>query len=148
MFGNFLYFAVGLLIFATYQPSGEIFFSPIQSILLFLTLLFLFIFYTIISFRNIEKVSKHENIKGYGRISLAEIDNRINNAINRQAFLALILYFFDIYFINLVENFSIFHKISTIQGIIFLGIFVFYFLIIWTCAYTPYNRIFKTDMSL
>ena len=147
MFSNFLYFAVGLLIFATYQPSKENIFSPIESILFYLTLLFLFILYTYLSFRNIEKFATREDMKGSGIVSLTDIDKRINSSITRLAFLALIFYFFDIYFINLVENISFFHRISTIRGIVFLGIFILYFLVIWACAYTPYNRIFMTDMS-
>ena len=45
MFGNFIYFILVLLIYLTYQPSEETNFTASESLMLFLGLVFIFIFF-------------------------------------------------------------------------------------------------------
>ena len=55
MFGNFIYFILVLLIYLTYQPSEETFFTGVDAITFFFCLIILFSFLTRFQFQRIER---------------------------------------------------------------------------------------------
>ena len=73
MFGNFIYFILVLLIYLTYQPSEETNFTASESFMLFLSLVFVFIFFTRFQFQRIERrIANGEYLR---------IDHRFNTTL-------------------------------------------------------------------
>ena len=142
MFGNFLYFIVVLLIYLTYQPSEETYFSGAESLVLFIGLIAFFFYFTLFLFRRIEK-----------RIAtgdFARLDNQFHAILTRQSIMAILIFAIDIYGLNLssfLVNVWLFNKIPTLEALLFLGLFVFYLALVWACAYGPYKKLYRSDIS-
>ena len=93
MFGNFIYFILVLLIYLTYQPSEETFFTAFDTFALFFCLIILFSFLTRFQFQRVEK-----------RIAMGQylrIDHRFNTTVLHQSIMAILLFAIDIYGLNL-----------------------------------------------
>ena len=89
MFGNFIYFILVLLIYLTYQPSDETFFTAFDSFTLFFCLIFLFSFLTRFQFQRIERrIAKGQYLR---------IDHQFNTAVLHQSIMAILLFAIDIY---------------------------------------------------
>jgi Zn-dependent protease with chaperone function len=142
MFGNFLYFIIVLLIYLTYQPSEETYFSGPESLVLFIGLIAVFFYFTLFLFRRIEK-----------RIAtgdFARLDNQFHAILTRQSIMAILIFAIDIYGLNLssfLVNVWLFNKIPTLEALLFLGLFVFYLALVWACAYGPYKKLYRSDIS-
>jgi Zn-dependent protease with chaperone function len=142
MFGNFLYLIVVLLIYSTYPPSENTNFPGYETLLLFLGLILLFVLANWISFFRL-----------HGRISrdpLSRLDHRFNTLVTRQSVMAVILFAFDVYGLNLPSFLSgspLFSLIPTAQALLFLGLFIFYLSVVWAFAYDVQYRIYRTDLS-
>ena len=142
MFGNFLYFIVVLLIYLTYQPSEETYFSGAESLVLFVGLIAFFFYFTLFLFRRIEK-----------RIAtgdFARLDYQFHTILMRQSIMAILIFAIDIYGLNLssfLVNVWLFNKIPTLEALLFLGLFVFYLALVWACAYGPYKKLYRSDIS-
>ena len=143
MFGNFLYFIVVLLIYLTYQPSEETYFSGSESLTLFIGLIAVFFYFTLFLFRRIEK-----------RIAFgdfARLDNQFHAILTRQSILAILIFAIDIYGLNLssfLVDVWLFNKVPTLEALLFLGLFVFYLALVWACAHGPYKKLYRSDISL
>ena len=142
MFGNFIYFILVLLIYLTYQPSEETNFTAFESFMLFLSLVFIFIVFTRFQFQRIERRIEKRN---YFRI-----DHRFNTTLIHQTVLAIFLFAVDIYGLNL-SSFLIgiepFRTIPTLLALLFLMLFVFYLAIVWTYAYSAYQKLYRADIT-
>src|SRR5210317_1704185 len=93
MFGNFIYFILVLLIYLTYQPSDDTFFTAFDSCMLFICLIFLFSFLTRFQFQRIERrIAKGQYLR---------IDHQFNTAVLHQSIMAILLFAIDIYGLNL-----------------------------------------------
>jgi Zn-dependent protease with chaperone function len=142
MFGNFLYFIIVLLIYLTYQPSEETNFSGIESFTFFIGLIVFFFYFTAFLFRRLEK-----------RIAISDfsrLDNQFHAILTRQSIMAILVFAIDIYVLNLpsfLMHIPLFNTIPTLEALLFLSLFVFYLAIVWTCAYGPYKKLYRSDIS-
>ncbi len=142
MFGHFIYFILVLLIYLTYQPSTDTFFSAFDSFALFVCLVALFTLFTRFQFQRIEK--------RIARGHFLRIDNQFNNALLHQSIMAVLLYAVDIYGLNLpsfVATVPPFSTVPTLAALLFLLLFVFYLVIVWTFAYGPYQMLYHSGIS-
>ncbi|MGD2187270.1 MAG: M48 family metalloprotease [Desulfobacterales bacterium] len=142
MFGNFLYFIIVLLIYLTYQPSEETNFSGLESFTLFIGLIVFFFYFTLFLFRRLER-----------RIALGEfsrLDHQFQAILTRQSIMAILIFAIDIYGLNLssfLVDLPIFYTIPTLAALLFLSLFVFYLALVWSCAYGPYKKLYRSDIS-
>ena len=142
MFGNFIYFILVLLIYLTYQPSEDPFFTAFESLSLFFVLIVVFSVVTRFQFQRIER-----------RIAAGRylhIDQQFNSALLHQSIMAVLLFAVNIYGLNLSSfliNIAPFSKIPTLLALLFLMLFVFYLAVVWTFAYGPYQKLYRADIS-
>ena len=138
MFGNFIYFILVLLIYLTYQPSDDTFFTTFDSFTLFFCLIFLFSFMTRFQFQRIERrIAKGQYLR---------IDHQFDTAVLHQSIMAILLFAIDIYGLNLpsfIVSLAPFKTIPTLSALLFLLLFVFYLAIIWSFAYDSYQMIYR-----
>ena len=142
MFGNFLYYIIALLIYSTYQPESEPHIPAFKVLFLFLGFIAFFFIFTWMQFKKIEARAEEE--------SLTYIDQRFQTVLTRQSILAILIYAIDIYGLNisgLLNPFSVFKTIPTLEALIFLILFIGYLSIIWICAYGPYKEIYRNGLS-
>ena len=143
MFANFIYLILALLIYDARLPSE----APSEGFgfALFLTGVFALAFaaLTHIQFRRIEQRCDQER--------LSTLDSRFSAAMTRCSIMALAVFALDIYALNLREfsaQFSLFAIVPTLEGIVFMGLFIAYLCMAWALAYPAYRKIYQTDMSL
>jgi Zn-dependent protease with chaperone function len=142
MFSNFIYFIIVLLIYSTYQAPEEPNFDTLETIILFLIFTVLFSVYCRLRFLKIKK-----NIDSQ---RFAQSDHQFNGAITRLSVVAILLFTFDIYVLNLPSIFShiqLFSTIPTLLALLFLAIFVFYLSIVWGCAHGVYRDIYMSEVT-
>lgn len=142
MFGNFLYFIVALLIYATYQPTAATRPPLLQTTVLFFSLAFFFFLLTWVQFKKIER--------RIGRLPLKSIDAQFHTTLTRQSILALVVYAIDIYGLNISSYLSgirFFTVIPTLAALLFLFLFVVYLAIVWAVAYGAYRRIYDPSTT-
>ena len=142
MFGNFLYFIVVLLIYLTYQPSEETNFNGLETFSLFIGLIIFFFYFTAFLFRRLEKKIDSGN--------LPQLDSLFHSILVRQSIMAVLVFAFDIYGLNLPSfliDFPLFAAIPTLEALLFLCLFVFYLALVWACAYGPYKKLYRSDIS-
>ena len=142
MFSNFLYFLIALVIYT----SSELF-EPVKTfdkygVLNCLLLSIFFIFICKIAFDRLDrKVSQ---------IPYLDMDTLINNYISRLSMFALLIFAINIYVFKLTFLFSaikIFDYFPTLEAILFIGVFVFYLIVIWNAAYGVQKRYFAGQVS-
>jgi Zn-dependent protease with chaperone function len=142
MFGNFIYFIIVLLIYLTYQPSAKTNFSGLESLTLFIGLMAVFFYFTSFLFRRVEKRIAIGNF--------ARLDHQFHVILTRQSIMAILIFAVDIYGLNLssfLVDIWLFNKIPTLEALLFLGLFVFYLALVWVCAYGPYKKLYRSDIS-
>ena len=142
MFSNFIYFIIVLLIYSTYQPSGDTNFSSIQTFFLFIGLIVMFAWFTRRQFHRIEK--------GVLRGSVGQLSHKFSSTLTRQSIMAILLFSIDIYGLNLSSFFTDIHflaLIPTVQALLFLGLFIGYLAIVWACAHGTYKMLSGSDLS-
>ncbi len=142
MFGNFIYFILVLLIYLTYQPSEDTFFTVFESFALFFCLIFLFSFLTRFQFQRIQnRIAKGQYLR---------IDHQFNTAVLHQSIMAILFFAIDIYGLNL-PSFLIglppFQTIPTLSALLFLMLFVFYLAIVWSYAFGPYQMLYRPGIT-
>ena len=142
MFGNFIYFILVLLIYLTYQPSDETYFTAFESFTLFFCLILIFSFFTRFQFQKIEnRISQGKHFR---------IDHQFSSILMRQSIMAIVLFAVDIYGLNLpsfLAGMAPFKTIPTLLALLFLLIFIFYLAIVWAFAYGPYQYLYLADIS-
>ena len=142
MFSNFLYFLIALVIYTTaglFEDTasfeGGMFING-----LFLNLAFILICQVI--FRRLEK--KFEQM-GYN-----EIDHKVNRTITRLSIAALIVFAVNIYgfrFHLYLKDFPLFTTIPTLGAVLFLGLFLFYLVVIWDASYRVQKVVFSGQVT-
>jgi Zn-dependent protease with chaperone function len=142
MFGNFIYFILVLLIYLTYQPTDETYFTALDSFTFFFGLTFIFAFFTRLQFQRIERrISKGEFLR---------IDHQFSSTLLRQSIMAVVLFAIDIYVLNLssfLADMAPFKTIPTLLALLFLAVFVFYLTIVWIFAYGSYQELYRPEIS-
>lgn len=142
MFTNFIYFVIVVLIYTTYQTSGETNFAPLDTLLIFLLLIILFTISTWAPFSRLKKQVPQEN--------LAILDHKFNTILTRQSILAIGLFAINIYALNLTSFFidiRIFKAIPTLEALLFLGLFISYLATVWACAHGAYRKIYTLELT-
>lgn len=142
MFGNFIYFILVLLIYLTYQPSEETNFTAFESWMLFGGLVLAFSVFSRFQFQRIERrIAKGQYLR---------IDHQFNTTLLRQSVLAILLFAVNIYGLNLssfLAGIAPFRIIPTLLALLFLLLFIFYLAIVWSFAYSTYQRLYRTDIT-
>ena len=142
MFGNFIYFILVLLIYLTYQPSDETYFTAVEAFTLFLCLILIFALFTRFQFRRIERrISRGDFLR---------IDHQFSTTLLRQSLMSIGLFAVDIYGLNLpsfLSRIAVFKTIPTLMALLFLLLFIFYLAIVWTFAFRSYQSLYRADIS-
>jgi len=142
MFSNFLYFLMALVIYTSSELFETV--NPNDNSLVLTSLLTscLFVVVCHIAFKQLGKKSSQN--------PYIHIDSLINSYISRLSMLALMIFAVNIYGFKLNFLFSgikIFDLIPTLEAIIFLGLFLFYLIVIWNAAYGVQRQYFSGEIS-
>ena len=142
MFGNFIYFILVLLIYLTYQPSDETYFTAFESFTLFFCLVLIFSFFARFQFQKIERrISNGKYLR---------IDYQFSATLLRQSIMAIVLFAINIYGLNLssfLADIAPFKTIPTLLALLFLLLFIFYLAIVWYFAFSSYQKLYQADIS-
>jgi Zn-dependent protease with chaperone function len=142
MFGNFIYFIVVLLIYLIYEPPEEIVLTGWETFLLFVGLLVFFSFFTRNQFRRLEqRIAKN---------TFVWLDNRFHATVIRQSVMAILIFAVDVWGLNLPVYFmnrQPFTSFPTLLALLFLALFVVYLIIVWSCAHSTYQRLYRADIE-
>jgi Zn-dependent protease with chaperone function len=142
MFGNFIYFIVALLIYATYQPTGETNFSPGEALLLLCGSITAFTLFTRYSFLRL--------IKGFDQGHFTTIDHKLSTLCTKLSILSIALFAVDIYGLNLsafLVDIPLFKALPTLEALVFLALFILHLIIVWSHAYFPNKRFLHMNIS-
>jgi Zn-dependent protease with chaperone function len=143
VFGNFIYLIIALLIYTTYYPPDQPNFQAVDAAMLALFLVMIFTAFTRIQFRRIEK--------RIGRESFIQLDHRFSSALTRHAILAIGFFTCSIYGLNLTlftARLPFVSNFPTLEALICLSIFLLYMVIVWICAWFPYEKLYRHKISL
>jgi Zn-dependent protease with chaperone function len=143
VFANFIYLIIALLIYSTYYPPDQPYFQAMDAAFLALFLLMIFTVFTRIQFRSIEK--------RIGRETFMQLDHRFSSALTRHSILAIGFFTCSIYGLNLtlfVARLPFLSSFPTIEALICLCLFLLYMVIVWTCAWFPYDKLYHNGISL
>ncbi|WP_321492317.1 M48 family metalloprotease [uncultured Desulfobacter sp.] len=130
MFSNFIYFLVALVIYTTSElfdkPSGL---DP-GAIGFCLVSTAVFALVCRIYFNRLSRLGKS--------LSPQDLDQRVNTAVSRLSIAALVLFAVNIYGFRvnqLLSDVPVFQWVPTLGAILFLGLFLFYLIVIWNFVY-------------
>ncbi len=142
MFSNFLYFLIALVIY-TSSDLFETVKNPDSSVIYYgITLTAIFALVCNVAFKRLNKAS----FQNYD----SNADELANLYVNRLSIFALIIFAVNIWGLRLNHSFSninIFETIPTLKAILFLGLFLFYLIIIWNEAYQIQKRYFARGLT-
>ncbi len=142
MFSNFIYFIIVLLIYSTYQSPETPNFDKAETVLLFLVFTFLFSVFCRLRFLKIRNNIASQTFR--------QSDHQFNSSMTQLSVIAILLFTFNIYALNLPSVFAdirLFSTIPTLLALLFLGIFVLYLSIIWAFAHEVYCQIYISEIS-
>jgi Zn-dependent protease with chaperone function len=142
MFGNFIYFIVALLIYTTYQPPPMPDVSLAGTLLTVFALTAVFAVVSRLLFKKLEK--KYETQRAF------RVEDLYNSTVTRLSILALGIYAFVIYVVNLgayLQHVTIFKIFPTLEAVFFLGLFLFYLSIVWALAYDLYEKLNRSGTT-
>ena len=142
MFAQFIYFIVALITLTLYRPTQTPGLSPADSLLGLLVVSLLFGFYTRNRFRNLARRALSED-----RLRL---DHRFGRLLTRHSILALVVFTFDIWVLDLPSHlaaFKWFTLLPTLADFLFLMLLVVYMIIVWWFAYDAQRVIYQSDLS-
>lgn len=142
VFSNFIYFLAALVIYTTSElfdrPSG---FDP-GAIVFCLTSTAAFALVCRIYFNRLSVLGQ--------ALPAQEIDQRVNTAVSRLSMAALVLFAVNIYGFrvnHLLSGVTIFQWVPTLGALLFLGLFLFYLILIWNSAYQIQKRFFTGSLT-
>ena len=130
MFSNFLYFLIALVIYST----AELFEAPVQ-------LDYRGLYYSIVTaglFALVCHFSFLRLARQRTALSFAGMDHKVTATISRLSVFALVLFAIHIYVYRLnhiMAKLPLFQWVPTLEALVFLGIFLFYLVLIWNAAY-------------
>lgn len=142
MFGNFIFFILALLIYATYQPLETPRFGLVSTLLLALLLLTLFA----ISAKSYFKRLTAASLKGTSKQVLSQ---KYDIGIKQFSIYALILFAVAIYGLALPDHFksiSFFQTFPTAEALLFLSFFIGCMIIVWSAAHTAHKLLFPGNI--
>ena len=142
MFNNIIYFIIVLLIFNISYPDISREKSLTYSISMMFICWVVFAFYCSQGFKRL--------LNRYGRESGSLLTGGYHTLVLRFSILSIFLFILDVYIFHLkywlqivpgVKEFSVF------QGVIAIGIFLFYLSTIWYFSHTLYNLAFQANIK-
>lgn len=142
MFSNFIFFLVALIIYTTaglFEDTANFEGGVVLSSLM-VNILFVLVCQNV--FRIMEK-RKHQ-------ISIGLLDQRVNKSISRLSILALVVFAINIYGFRLhlyLDGIMIFDVMPTLGALLFLGLFLFYLVVIWDASYRIQKNFFSNRIS-
>lgn len=142
MFGNFIYYIIALLIYATYQTTDGTNFSPGETSALFASFIFIFAIMARFLFHRIEK--------RIGLDSPQHLDHRFTLTQLRLSVLSVIVFAMDIYALNVTDfltKIPLLGHIPTFQAVICMVLFTGYLAIVWWTSHTVYHRLYPSPLS-
>jgi len=142
MYGTFIYFILVLLIYTTYYPPEKPYFGPFETLSIFFLCIGMLVVTARATFQALSKKIKFRGALG--------LHGEFDRLFNRQAILAIIIFFINIYALNLKFFFMTIPPFSgspTLTALLFIGLYIGYLAIIWAEAYKPYKEIFQTRLS-
>jgi Zn-dependent protease with chaperone function len=130
MFSNFLYFLIALVIYTTSElfDTAKTFDNEVVFNSLLISSVFVMVCH--IAFKRLGKKALQNPYEN--------IDSLINRYISRLSMFALVIFAINIYGLRLNLLFSeirLFEVLPTLEALFFLGLFLFYLVIIWNAAY-------------
>ncbi|MDD2316322.1 MAG: M48 family metalloprotease [Desulfobacterales bacterium] len=143
MFANFIYLILALLIFDAHLPSEAPSEGFVAALFWTVVLALAFAAFTHIQFRRIGQRCEQEPIP--------MLDSRFSAAMTRCSIIALAVFALDIYALNLRDfssQFSLFELFPTVEGVVFIGLFIAHLCMVWALAYPAYRYIYRSEMSL
>lgn len=142
MFSNFIYFLAALVIYTTSElfdtPSG---FDP-GAIVFCLTSTAAFALVCRIYFGRLSVLGR--------ALPAQDIDQRVNTGVSRLSIAALVLFAVNIYGFrvnHLLSGCILFQWVPTLGALLFLGLFLFYLILIWNFAYQIQKRFFAGSLT-
>ena len=142
MFSNFIYFLAALVIYTT----SELFDSPSEfdpgAIGFCLASTTAFALICRIYFNRLAVLGQS--------LPAQEIDQRVNTAVSRLSIAALVLFAVNIYGFrvnHVLSGVAIFQWVPTLGALLFLGLFLFYLILIWNSAYQIQKRFFTDSLT-
>ncbi|MGM0653930.1 MAG: M48 family metalloprotease [Thermodesulfobacteriota bacterium] len=142
MFSNFIYFLAALVIYTTSElfdkPSG----FDLGAIGFCLASTAAFALVCRIYFKRLSVLGR--------ALPAQEIDRRVNTAVSRLSLAALVLFAVNIYGFrvnHLLSDVAIFQWVPTLGALLFLGLFLFYLILIWNFAYQIQKRFFTDSLT-
>ncbi|MFW6011049.1 MAG: M48 family metalloprotease [Desulfosalsimonas sp.] len=142
MFGNFLYFIVALLIYATYQPAARPQLPLYEALGFFTAISALFAVFTRMVFKKLEDRLETS--------APGDIDRAFESLLTRQSIIAIGIFAVNIYGLELagyLHRIALIEIIPTLGALVFLALFIGYLSIIWASAYSLHERLYKTGIS-
>jgi len=147
MFNNIIYFIIVLLIYSLNYPDG----SPEISLFFFFSILLI----TWILFAGFCRWGFQDLVKKFYTDRLYKKDAgtataSYNKLIVRFSAMAIFLFALDVYFLNLKHWLQIipgFERLSVLQGLAALSLFLFYLSTIWYFAYPAYKAVFHAKIT-
>jgi len=142
MFANFLYLLVALILYTTCQYPLTSEALPDNAVLSALLLVIIFAGICRLTFKRLEaRAAEHYRFN---------LDHQLEKSLSRLSILALFVFAADLYFLRLKLLFSgigVFKVFPTFGALLFLGLFVFYLVIIWIFAWKFQKRFLPGTVS-
>ncbi len=142
MFSNFIYFLAALVIYTTSElfdkPSG---FDP-GAVGFCLTSTAVFALVCRIYFGRLSVLGQ--------TLPVQDVDQRVHTAVSRLSMAALVLFAVNIYGFrvnHLLSGVALFQWVPTLGALLFLGLFLFYLILIWNFAYQIQKRFFTDSLT-
>jgi len=142
MFGNFIYFIIAFLIYATYPLTGSPSLSGMGALALFVGFALAFILATRFQFSRLLRQAEAHPVD----TKMHQLDG----LVARQSIVAVALFAVDIYVLDLpsyLSAISLFALIPSVLALVFAALFVAYFAIIWRYAYDAQEQLWPTDLG-
>ncbi len=142
MLGNFLYYIIALLIYATYQAPAGPGPSLANTLVLFFLLALFFAGFTRRQFQKIKTMAAYAPAR--------DLDSLFHATLTRHSILALFVYALDIYALQLDHFLSplpLLNRLPTLEALLFLCLFIFYMALVWAFAYSAFLKIYQARIS-
>ncbi len=142
MFGNFIYFILALLVYTIHRPTDQPAFGPGQALVLAILLSAIFYIFVKLQFKRVMVLAKQSDS--------AQMDHIFSTTLTRQSILALIVYSIDIHGLHLpshIPDYFFITTIPTLKALLFIILFIFYLVIVWSSAHDAYEYVYGQDIS-
>ena len=142
MFSNFIYLLVALVLYSTCDYPGSDAIMPDHGVPI--ALLLVGVFWSLCRFFLLRLEKQADHLSGQGP------DISMDKLIARFSMGALCLFAVDLYLLHLnqlLDDLRIFQLFPTLEALVFLGVFLSYLVIVWSCAWPVQKKYFPGTVS-